>query len=99
MPRVKCIKCGRIGNLTIKKTKSHGTNYEYCYIQHYIKETDKIEWCYLGSHNKLTQEYKNRLKKNNRNKEQTIHKTVHKQTPKQKSLKQALNHKIEAVVV
>ena len=58
---------GRIGNLTIKKTKSHGATYEYYYVQHYIKETDKIEWCYLGSYNKLTQEYKDKLKKNNRN--------------------------------
>ena len=63
MPRVKCIKCGEIGNLTIKKTKSHGTTYEYYYVQHYIKETDKIRWCYLGRYETLPTEYKEILQK------------------------------------
>ena len=61
LPRVKCMKCGRIGNLTIKKTKTRGVTYEYYYIQHYIKETDKIEWCYLGPYEKLSEEYKKTL--------------------------------------
>ena len=86
---------GRIGNLTIKKTKSHGTTYEYYYVQHYIKETDKIEWCYLGSYSKLSQEYKDKLEKTNSHKE---HNYTQKNI-KTKSLRQALNHKIEAVVV
>ena len=64
MPRVQCIKCGRTGNLTTKKTKSHGTTYEYYYIQHYIKETDKIEWCYLGKYDRLPQDYKDKLEQN-----------------------------------
>jgi hypothetical protein len=68
LPRVKCIKCGRIGNLTIKKTKSHGTTYEYYYVQHYMKESDKIEWCYLGSYEGLPKEYERTLQK-----EKTIH--------------------------
>ena len=63
MPRVKCIKCSKIGNLTIKKTKSHGTTYEYYYVQHYIKETDKIRWCYLGRYETLPTEYKEILQK------------------------------------
>ena len=64
LPRVQCIKCGRTGNLTTKKTKSHGTTYEYYYIQHYIKETDKIEWCYLGKYDRLPQDYKDKLEQN-----------------------------------
>ena len=63
LPRVECIKCGRIGNLTIKKTKSHGTTYEYYYVQHYIKESDKIEWCYLGSYESLPQDYRETLQR------------------------------------
>ena len=63
MPRVKCIKCGRIGNLTIKKTKSHGTTYEYYYVQHYMKESNKIEWCYLGSYESLPEDYRETLQK------------------------------------
>jgi len=42
LPRVKCIKCGRIGNLTIKKTKTREVTYEYYYIQHYIKEQIRL---------------------------------------------------------
>ena len=68
LPRVECVKCGRIGNLTIKKTKSHGTTYEYYYVQHYIKESDKIEWCYLGSYKGLPKEYERILQK-----EETVH--------------------------
>ena len=63
MPQVKCIKCNRIGNLTIKKTKSHGTTYEYYYVQHYLKETNKIEWCYLGRYDSLPEEYRRTLPK------------------------------------
>jgi hypothetical protein len=58
LPRVECIKCRGIGNLTIKKTKSHGTTYEYYYVQHYVKESDKIEWCYLGSYGLLPEDYR-----------------------------------------
>ncbi len=61
MPRVTCTKCGRIGNLTTKKTKTRGVTYEYYYVQHYLKETDKIEWCYLGNYDKLSNEYKEKL--------------------------------------
>jgi hypothetical protein len=71
MPRVKCIKCGEIGNLTIKKTKSHGTAYEYYYVQHYIKENDKIRWCYLGKYESLPTEYKEILQK-----EKVIHNNI-----------------------
>jgi hypothetical protein len=52
------MKCGRTGNLTTKKTKSHETTSEYYYVQRYIKETDKIEGCYLGRCDKLPQGYK-----------------------------------------
>ena len=62
MPRVTCIKCGRRGNLTTKKTKTSGKTYEYYYVQHYIKETAKIEWCYLGLFKKLPEEYKELVK-------------------------------------
>ena len=62
--RVKCVKCGRIGNLTTKKTKSHGTTYEYYYVQHYIKSTGKIEWCYLGRYDSLPLEYKEAIHNN-----------------------------------
>ena len=61
--RVKCVKCNRTGNLTIKKTKTRDTYYEYYYVQHYIKETGKIEWCYIGSYDKLPDKYKEMLKK------------------------------------
>ena len=40
------------------------TTYEYYYVQHYIKETDKIEWCYLGRYDKVPLEYKDKLEKN-----------------------------------
>jgi hypothetical protein len=63
MPQVKCIKCDRIGNLTIKKTKSHGTYYEYYYVQHYLKESNKIEWCYLGRYDSLPEDYRETLHK------------------------------------
>jgi hypothetical protein len=63
MTRIKCIKCGKIGNLTIKKTKNHGTTYEYYYVQHYIKETKKIRWCYSGRYKTLPTEYKETLQK------------------------------------
>jgi len=62
MPRVTCVKCGREGNLTTKKTRTSGKTYTYYYVQHYIKETDKIEWCYLGSFEKLLEEYKELVK-------------------------------------
>lgn len=61
--RVKCIKCGRVGNLTIKKTKSHGTEYEYYYVRHYLNESDEIEWCYLGSYELLPKDYREKLQK------------------------------------
>ena len=72
MPRVTCIKCGRIGNLTTKKSKTRGVTYEYYYIQHYIKETHKIEWCYLGSYDKLPEEYKSLIRKTIHNNTQNI---------------------------
>ena len=93
MPRVKCIKCGRIGNLTIKKTKSHGTTYEYYYVQHYIKETNKIEWCYLGRYDNLAEEYKEKL--------QDIHKkpdytqTYTQMTSKQENPKSSISNEIK----
>ena len=77
MARVKCIKCGRIGNLTIKKTKSHGITYEYYYVQHYMKESDKIEWCYLGRYESLPEDYKGTLQKDKLY--TTTHKTIHRQ--------------------
>ncbi len=91
------MKCGRTGNLTTKKTESHGITYEYYYVQRYIKETDKIEGCYLGRCDKLSQGYKDRLEQN------AIHKTIHKQVPTQKSLNPApfteLTQHTEAAVV
>ena len=77
LPRIKCIKCGRIGNLTIKKTKTRGVTYQYYYVQHYIKETNKIEWCYLGSLNKLPEEYKRTLQED-RNYTQHYTQNIHK---------------------
>jgi len=68
---VKCIKCGRRGNLTIKKTKTRTKYYQYYYVQHYRKENDKIEWCYLGSYDRLPEKYKEKINEN-----QTIHKTL-----------------------
>lgn len=65
---VKCVKCGQEGNLTIKKTKTRGVMYEYYYLQHYIRETKKIEWCYIGSYSRLPGEYKDKVKEN-----ETIH--------------------------
>lgn len=62
MPRVICVRCGRQGNLTTKKTKTSGKTYEYYYVQHYIKETAKIKWCYLGSFKNLPEEYKELVK-------------------------------------
>ena len=62
LPGVPHMKCRRTGNLTTKKTKSHGTTYEYYYVPRYIKETDKIEWCYLGRCDKLPQGYKDKPK-------------------------------------
>ena len=59
---VKCVKCGQVGNLTIKKTKTRGVMYKYYYLQHYIRETKKIEWCYIGSYNKLPREYKEQIR-------------------------------------
>ncbi len=59
---VKCVKCAQVGNLTIKKTKTRGVMYEYYYLQHYIRETKKIAWCYIGSYNKLPGEYKDKVK-------------------------------------
>jgi hypothetical protein len=75
LPRIKCIKCGRIGNLTIKKTKTRGVTYQYYYVQHYIKETDKIEWCYLGPLNKLPEEYRKTLQEDSNYTQYTQHYT------------------------
>ena len=72
---VKCVKCGQVRNLTIKKTKTRGVMYEYYYLQHYIRETKKIEWCYIGSYSKLPGEYKDKVKeiKTIHNSQRTIH--------------------------
>lgn len=58
---VKCVKCGRVGSLTVKKTKTRDKYYQYYYTQHYLKENNKIEWCYIGSYDKLPEEYKEKI--------------------------------------
>ena len=90
MPRVTCARCGKIGNLTTKKTKTRGVTYEYYYVQHYLKETDKIEWCYLGSYDKLPREYREKLEDIHKDYTQcTQHKTTN--TDSQNKLK---NHSV-----
>ena len=56
MVRVKCIKCGLEGSLTMKQTTSKGIMYEYWYIEHHLG--NKIKWCYLGKFDKLPEDYK-----------------------------------------
>jgi len=91
MPKVVCIKCSRVGNLTRKKTKSYGKTYEYWYVQHYIKETDKIEWCYLGRFENLPHKYKQQLMRNTQKYTQRISDT-------QKIEKQELISKLQKLV-
>ena len=79
---VKCVKCGQVGNLTIKKCKTRGIMYEYCYLQHYIRETKKIEWRYIGSYSKRPGKYKDKVKEI---------KTIHNYTQQSKNYTQQEN--------
>jgi len=49
------------------KKKMKYPNY---YVQHYQKEDDKVKWCYIGSNNKLPDEYKIKI---NYYEDQTLH--------------------------
>ena len=82
--QVKCIKCQRIGNLTTKKTKTRGLTYVYYYVQHFVKETSKIEWCYLGLLDKLPQEYLKLLETTHKDYNYTQH--IHKNNAELESL-------------
>ena len=62
MVKVICIKCGREGSLTKKKTVSKGITYEYWYVEHHVGK--KIKWCYLGKYEKLPEQYKRLIHKN-----------------------------------
>ena len=69
------VKCEQEKNLTVKNTKSRGVVYEHYYLQHYIRESKKIAWCYIGSYSKLPEEYKDKIKeiKTIHNSQRTIH--------------------------
>lgn len=49
--------------VSITLARAHGTTYEYYYVQNYIKQSDKIRWCYLGRYETLPAEYKGILHK------------------------------------
>jgi hypothetical protein len=44
--KVKCVKCGKNGSLTMKTTISKGKTYRYFYVEH--SEKRKKSWCYIG---------------------------------------------------
>jgi len=75
LTNVTWIKCGQVENLTVKKTKTRGVVYEHYYLEHYIRETKKIAWCYIGSYSKLPKEYKYKVEeiKTIHNSQRTIH--------------------------
>jgi hypothetical protein len=44
--KVKCVRCGKNGSLTIKTTITRGRAYRYYYVEH--SEKRKKSWCFIG---------------------------------------------------
>lgn len=60
MPRALCVKCQKMGNLTLKSTKRKEKIYPYYNVQHYMNG-NRNRWCYLGTYEDLPEEYRNLL--------------------------------------
>ena len=52
--KVKCVKCGKRGSLTMKSTITKGKHYRYFYVEH--SEKRRKSWCFIGK--ELPKEYK-----------------------------------------
>jgi len=71
--QVKCIKCGKLGTLSLKTSITKGVKRKYYYVQHTDLESYKKSWCYLGSYEKLPTEYQNLIHNNYTQQKEVIH--------------------------